>query len=220
MIFRSCCCNPRTTFTAGSLETYINPPAKNSITAMCPLARSARAGGRNPGPAAAGLGRWAVPGAATDRDRAGDGLGRPAAAPASHPRRRTAPCSHAAGGGSKAGVGRRARRDGRGERAPTHPLSLLYTAKNTWWVHARRTSCGRCGLARGAAGVGARVGAAHGAGTGGGIQAWGRPIAETPKRPYAGGIGGGRVARSATTSMARESPGCLFLFHLHRFKNA
>jgi hypothetical protein len=46
MIFRSCCCNPRTTFTSGSLETYINPLAKNSITAMCPLGRSTCACGR------------------------------------------------------------------------------------------------------------------------------------------------------------------------------
>jgi hypothetical protein len=44
--------------------------------------------------------------------------------------------------------------------------------------------------------------------------------AEAPKRPYAGGIGGRRVARPATTSMARESLGCSFLFHLRRFKNA
>jgi hypothetical protein len=37
MIFRSCCCNPKTTFTAGSLEFYKNLPAKISILAMCPL---------------------------------------------------------------------------------------------------------------------------------------------------------------------------------------
>jgi hypothetical protein len=81
MIFRSYCCNPKTTFTAGSLKFYTNPLAKNSILAMYPLGRSARAGGRNPGPAAAGLGRWAVPGVAVDRARAGCGLGRPAAGP-------------------------------------------------------------------------------------------------------------------------------------------
>jgi hypothetical protein len=45
-------------------------------------------------------------------------------------------------------------------------------------------------------------------------------IAEAPTRPYTGGIGGRRVARPATTSMARELLGCSFLFHLRRFKNA
>jgi hypothetical protein len=43
-------------------------------------------------------------------------------------------------------------------------------------------------------------------------------LAEAPTRPYTGGIGGRRVARPATTSMARESLGCLFLFHLRRLK--
>jgi hypothetical protein len=36
MIFRSYCCNHKTTFTAGSLEFYINPLAKKSILAMSP----------------------------------------------------------------------------------------------------------------------------------------------------------------------------------------
>jgi hypothetical protein len=34
MIFRSRCCNPRTTFTAGSLEFFGNDPRKNAIKAM------------------------------------------------------------------------------------------------------------------------------------------------------------------------------------------
>jgi hypothetical protein len=55
MIFRSCCCNPKTTFTAGSLDTYINPPAKNSITAMWSLGGLYFTGGRNWWPASADL---------------------------------------------------------------------------------------------------------------------------------------------------------------------
>jgi hypothetical protein len=50
MIFRSCCCNPKTTFTAGSLEFYKNLPVKISILAMCPLPAQGS-------PPAAGTGR-------------------------------------------------------------------------------------------------------------------------------------------------------------------
>jgi hypothetical protein len=99
-----------------------------------------------------------------------------------------------------------------------HILSLLYAAQYTWRAHVRRTACGRRSLARGAAGAGVRVGAAHAMGTGGGNQAWGRSIAEAPKHPYAGGISGRRVARPATTSMVRERADrpCLFPFTLLR----
>jgi hypothetical protein len=37
MIFRSCCCNPKTAFTAGSLESYTNLPGNTFSVAMSPL---------------------------------------------------------------------------------------------------------------------------------------------------------------------------------------
>jgi hypothetical protein len=57
MIFRSYCCNPRTTFTAGSLKICINLPGNTSIVAILPLPA------RWPTPAAGGEaeGRGRVP---------------------------------------------------------------------------------------------------------------------------------------------------------------
>jgi hypothetical protein len=57
-----------------------------------------------------------------------------------------------------------------------HILSpSLYAAQYNGQAHARRTAGGCRGLARGAAGAGVRVGAAHGMETGGGTTVQGPP---------------------------------------------
>jgi hypothetical protein len=107
-----------------------------------------------------------------------------------------------------------------------HILSpSLYTARYTGRAHTRRTAGGCRGLARGAAGAGVCIGAAHGTKTGGGTTV------QSPPRRIQGSVRWGQVeatrgvavsgVRARATLSARPDGGWRpSVIHLPHFTNA
>jgi hypothetical protein len=140
MIFRIRCCNPRTTFTAGSLEFFGNDPRKNAIKAMRSLVACTS-------PAAAKLAAGV------------DGLGRRGAFRASPD------LAQGLQGGGRVGGGRAGRRPWTSRRCWWHPVPAAPGGQAVGWGRRGRpregeSSSGGVGLAR-------RAGFRDGVGSGG-----------------------------------------------------
>jgi hypothetical protein len=148
--FRSCCRNPKTTFTGGPLYyfhkitqrslVYENLPGRTKSKQCSPWA------GRphrrpNPRPAMAGLGRRAAPGAATDLAWAGGGLGQPAAASPGAPGGATLPSLrqwrlHGDGAARRTGGGLEATREEQGRDQDGEEM----VSRRWWWGKGAATA--------------------------------------------------------------------------------